>query len=170
MGFGTAGQRWRRIISFIHEGNKTVEIEIACRHRRELPGVPSRLPRNGIEYVWRHGWKTGLILSPTLPKPDFIAPVFSRSCECQKWSSLGPDFFRALNGNFVPWAKVFQNSVYEFISVSWHNLIFHKLHMIEAPKLSISRCWKLKIKLSGWIIYEIQIFDDNLCLNPEIYK
>lgn len=70
---GTAWQRQRQIISFTHEGNKmqwqrsTSKLPAGAIEIRELPGVPSRPPRMVSNmYDATGGWKTGLILSPTL--------------------------------------------------------------------------------------------------------
>lgn len=107
-----------------------IDIEIACRRRRDprTPRCSFSPASNGIEYVWRHGrvenWPnliTNALYSPdlesSLPPPSGVRNrVLSKI-----------DFFRALNRNFVPWAR---SSKIPFISLCLR-LMSHKINLIS---------------------------------------
>lgn len=95
------------------------------------------------------GWKTGLILSPTLStRLTYSPPLGVRNRVLSK-----TDFFRALNGNFAPWART---SKILFISLCQSheiNIISHESKIRLAPKLSA---------LSAKYCPRFVILDDNL--------
>lgn len=127
-----------RIISFTCEGNKTQRL--GDRHRNCLQAPPPPPPRSANSQVFlvrrewyricmtpRGGWKTGLILSPTLLYP----PKTLTASGVRNRVPRKTDFFRPLNETLRPTetrGSLFRNSVYKLTSVAEsRNLITYRI-------------------------------------------